>query len=100
MEDVETQQVIPSAAVSANRGVAATGSPPVETGSRTVAAVLGDLLRHPGRNLLSKWNWKSAVLSSVLRAAIFFSTNLVAGWHAALGAMGAELALRSVTSGF
>lgn len=39
-------------------------------------------------------------MSSLIRAAIFFFTNLSAGWHAAIGAMLAELALRSLTSGF
>jgi hypothetical protein len=58
------------------------------------------MLRHPVRQLIRRWNWKSAVLSSMLRATIFFFTNLVAGWHAAMGAMLAELAFRSVTSGF
>jgi hypothetical protein len=100
MEDACTKAVMPSGSASAKSGFATTDSPPGGAGSRTVAAVLEDLLRDPARHLLSKWNWKSAALSSVLRAAIFFSTNLVAGWHAALGAMGAELALRSVTSGF
>ena len=100
MEDVCAKAAMPSGATSVSAGVAMAGSPLGELGSRTVAAVLGDMVRNPARHLLSKWNWKSAVLSSGLRAAIFFSTNLVAGWHAALGAMGAELALRSVTSGF
>jgi hypothetical protein len=66
----------------------------------TVGAVLRGLLRHPVQNLIHRWNWKSAVLSSLFRAAIFFFTNLVAGWHAALGALLAELALRAATSGF
>jgi hypothetical protein len=66
----------------------------------TVRAVFGGILRHPVRYLIRRWNWKSAVLSSLPRATIFFFTNLVAGWHAALGAMLAELAFRSVTSGF
>jgi hypothetical protein len=66
----------------------------------TVGAVFENLLRHPARLLIERWNWKAAVLSSLLRAAIFFFTNLVAGWHAALGALFAELALRVVTSGF
>jgi hypothetical protein len=39
-------------------------------------------------------------MSSLLRAGIFFLTNLAAGWHAAVAAMFAEVALRSVTSGF
>ena len=59
-----------------------------------------ELLRHPVRRLVWRWNWKSALLSALLRATIFFLTNLAAGWHAALGAAAAELALRSVTSGF
>jgi hypothetical protein len=66
----------------------------------TVGAVFEGILRDPGRNLVQRWNWKSAVLSSLLRAAIFFFTNLVAGWHAAVGALFAELALRAATSGF
>jgi hypothetical protein len=66
----------------------------------SVKAVLGGMARHPIRQLMWRWNWKSALLSSLLRATIFFFTNLIAGWHAALGAMLAELALRSVTSGF
>jgi len=66
----------------------------------TVGAVFEGIIRDPARNLFQRWNWKSAVLSSLLRAGIFFFTNLVAGWHAAVGALLAELALRAVTSGF
>jgi len=66
----------------------------------TVGAVFEGFLHHPVRNLVHRWNWKSAVLSSSFRAGIFFFTNLVAGWHAAVGALLAELALRAATSGF
>ena len=66
----------------------------------TAGAVLTGLMRHPVRYLVHRWNWKSAVLSSLFRAAIFFFANLVAGWHAALGALLAELMLRGATSGF
>lgn len=59
-----------------------------------------DLLRHPARTLVVRWNWKAALLSALLRATIFFLTNLVAGFHAAVTAAGAELVLRSATSGF
>jgi hypothetical protein len=69
-------------------------------GPPTVAAVFEGILRDPARYLVRRWNWKSAVLSSLLRAAIFFFANLVAGWHAAVGAFLAELALRGATSGF
>jgi len=66
----------------------------------TVGAALKGLFRHPTRNLLTRWNWKSAVLSSSFRACIFFFSNLSAGWHAAVGALLAELVLRAATSGF
>ena len=68
--------------------------------SPTVPIVLANLCRHPVRNILLRWNWKAALLSSLLRASIFFFVNLVAGWHAAIGAMSVELGLRLITSGF
>jgi hypothetical protein len=46
------------------------------------------------------WNWKSAVLSAATRALIFFAANLSAGWGAAWGAFGVELAYRACASGF
>jgi hypothetical protein len=58
------------------------------------------LLRHPYKYLLQRWNWKSAVLSSLLRASLFFATNLAAGLPAAIAAMKTELVFRGVTSGF
>jgi hypothetical protein len=61
-----------------------------------VGAVIGGMVRHPVHQLIRRWNWKSALLSSFLRATSFFFTNLIAGWHAAFGAMLAELALRSI----
>lgn len=79
---------------------AAPEAPPRVAVAPTVGAVFEGLLRHPVRDLIHRWNWKSAVLSSLLRAGIFFFTNLVAGWHAAVGALLAELALRAATSGF
>jgi len=66
----------------------------------SVGTVLIKLVRHPVEHLVRRWNWKSALLSSLLRAGIFFFANLVAGWHAAVGAMLAELMLRGITSGF
>jgi hypothetical protein len=69
-----------------------------------VAPTVGDVLKgfvtRPGETLIRRWNWKSAFLSSLFRAAIFFFANLAAGWHAALGALLAELILRGATSGF
>jgi hypothetical protein len=66
----------------------------------TVFQVIGRLVRHPGTYLLRRWNWKSAVLSSLLRACIFFCTNLAAGFPAAIAAMKTELVFRAITSGF
>jgi len=66
----------------------------------TVADVLKGFVTRPGETLIRRWNWKSAFLSSLFRASIFFFTNLAAGWHAALGALLAELILRGATSGF
>ena len=66
----------------------------------TVGEVIAGLARHPVQNLFVRWNWKAALLSSLFRGAIFFCTNLVSGWHAAVGALLAEFALRAATSGF
>jgi hypothetical protein len=66
----------------------------------TVLEVLRRLCTAPGDLLLRKWNWKSAVFSSLIRAAIFFFCNLTAGMHAAEGAMLAEFVYRGITSGF
>lgn len=49
---------------------------------------------------MTVWNWKSAVVSSIARGAIFFAANLSAGSGAAMRAMMTELAYRAVTAGF
>jgi hypothetical protein len=66
----------------------------------TVRQAFLHLLREPVKYLLHRWNWKSALLSSILRAALFFATNLSAGLPAAVAAMKTELVFRGVTSGF
>ena len=66
----------------------------------TVWAVIVDLLLHPGKLLIQQWNWKSALTSSLFRCLIYFSTNIVAGLRAAIGAMIIEFVFRGVTSGF
>jgi hypothetical protein len=53
----------------------------------------------PG-SLISRWNWKSALLSSLFRGSVFFSANLRFGRKAAVGAMFAEFLYRALTSGF
>lgn len=65
----------------------------------TLAAVGVDLWRHPVR-LLTRWNWKSAVISAVIRAAIFFAANLPYGRAAAWAAFSTEIWFRLATSGF
>jgi hypothetical protein len=66
----------------------------------SVGEVLRRLVAEPRKYLVGRWNWKSAVLSSWFRAAIFFFVNLTAGWAAAVAAMSTELVFRGITSGF
>jgi hypothetical protein len=66
----------------------------------SVAGVLRELAGNPIRLLVRRWNWKSALLSSLFRAVIFFFANLAAGWRAALGAMSVELLYRGISAGF
>jgi len=66
----------------------------------SVGEVLLRFVRKPGKYLLARWNWKSALLSSLFRAGIFFFANLTAGLPAALAAMSTELIFRGITSGF
>jgi hypothetical protein len=73
---------------------------PAVTDRLTVRQALFLLLRDPVKYLLHRWNWKSALLSSLLRAALFFGINLAAGLPAAIAAMKTELVFRAITSGF
>jgi AcrR family transcriptional regulator len=66
----------------------------------SVFEVLRDLILHPLESIARRWNWKSALLSSSLRALIFFAANLPAGRHAAIAALLTELVFRGITSGF
>jgi hypothetical protein len=66
----------------------------------SVGEVLRRFVREPRKYLLARWNWKSAVLSSWFRAALFFFVNLTAGLPAAMAAMSTELIFRGITSGF
>lgn len=61
--------------------------------------VLRLLLRHPWRYVGRRWNYKSAVISSLVRAQIFFLVNLAAGLEPAVAAMLAELVFRFMTAG-
>ena len=66
----------------------------------TVGEALLELLQHPVENLWRRWNWKSAVLSAVLRGGIFFVASLGAGLSAALGAMSIESTFYITVAGF
>jgi hypothetical protein len=62
--------------------------------------VLASLLRRPGEMLIRRWNWKSALLSPILRSALFLGMNLSAGWDAAAAAGSTEFAYRALIAGF
>jgi hypothetical protein len=66
----------------------------------TVRGVLWWMLRHPWHALVCRWNYKSAILSALLRASIFFAANRTAGFDAAVAAMITEFCFRISTAGF
>ena len=69
--------------------------------SRTLHGAAFEILRHPFRTLVLNWNWKSAIISSVLRAPIFFAAYLATkqGFRMALGAMAVQFIFRAITGG-
>lgn len=58
------------------------------------------LVYHPWESLGRRWNYKSAVMSSLLRASLFCAINARAGFDAAMAALTTELVFRFATSGF
>ncbi len=66
----------------------------------SVRQVMWLVTRHPWRYVARRWNYKSAAMSSLFRAMLFFAVNLSAGLGAAAGAMTAEFAFRFATAGF
>src|SRR5579862_3532071 len=66
----------------------------------TLRQALSKLLKNPADSIVSRWNWKAAFFSSLVRGILFLITNLRSGWSAALGAMFAEWIFRALTSGF
>jgi hypothetical protein len=58
------------------------------------------LLRDPVPTLIHRWNWKSAIFSSLCRGTVFFFANLSSGMDAATGAMLAEFIYRCFSAGF
>jgi hypothetical protein len=67
---------------------------------RHVGAVVRWIVAHPWEALGRRWNYKSAVLSSLARASLFFTANLSAGFDAAAAAFLTELCFRFTTAGF
>ena len=59
-----------------------------------------ELICHPVRNLIFRWNWKSALLSPILRGAVVFAAAAGAGPDAAVNAAAVEVLYRNVVSGF
>jgi hypothetical protein len=66
----------------------------------SVSEAIARLLAHPYELLIARWNWKSSLFSSIIRAIIFLCANLTAGWRAATGAMVAEFLYRGFSAGF
>lgn len=66
----------------------------------SVGAVLAAMCRQPVRYFVTRWNWKSAVTSALVRGGLFFSTNISAGFEAASWALLLQFAYRVGTSGF
>ena len=66
----------------------------------SVWAALRWIALHPWQAVGRRWNYKAAILSSILRASVFFTTHLSAGGDAALAAMTTEFCFRFATSGF
>lgn len=64
-----------------------------------VGDILSELIGNP-LAIFGRWNWKSALLSALIRGSIFFVTNLREGIEAAVGAFAIESAFYIVTAGF
>lgn len=61
----------------------------------TLGGAFSELLRNPFRLVLRHWNWKAALLSALVRTAIFFAVNLTASWSSAVSAVVTELLFRA-----
>jgi hypothetical protein len=66
----------------------------------TLGGVIKSFFTHPRETLVRKWNWKSALTSSLIRGSIFFGVNLTASTSAAVAAFMTEFVFRACTSGF
>jgi len=71
-----------------------TAAPP----DRLAPALLG-MLRRPVTNLFAAWNWKAAILSALIRASLFYATNLRSGGGSALRASLVEAGFAILAAG-
>jgi hypothetical protein len=65
----------------------------------TIARILGGIVRHPMRFLATRWNWKAAALSALMRGAIFFGATLNLGLATASRALVVDAAFRIPLAG-
>jgi hypothetical protein len=66
----------------------------------TVGWVSREILARPRRYLVGRWNWKSALVSAIVRSAMFFRAVLGASPPAALSASVVEFVLAVALAGF
>jgi len=66
----------------------------------TVEWVSREILLRPRRYLVGRWNWKSALVSAIVRSAMFFRAVLGASPPAALSASIIEFVLAFALAGF
>ena len=66
----------------------------------SVADVFRNLGRHP-LQLITRWNWKSALLAAIVRSTFYFTVYQASkeSWVVTLTAVGVELAFRFLTTG-
>ena len=68
--------------------------------SISVADVLRNLLHHPAQ-IITRWNWKAALLGAVLRASFYYTVYQASreSWLVTLTAVSVELVSRFITTG-
>lgn len=66
----------------------------------TVGGVLSNLVQHPGQ-IITRWNWKSALIGALLRASFYFTVYQASreSWLVTLTAVCVELFFRFLTTG-
>jgi hypothetical protein len=65
-----------------------------------VREIAHELICHPFQKLVLRWNWKSALLSPVIRGAVVFAAVASASPAAAISALTVEVLYRGLSSGF